>query len=624
MFSALGQQAVRIGNHVLSTVDVNITHFNNGDEIPIFASMEEAKTHSVKGKPACVKVGSSLWYNWYAVNDKRGVSLRGWHVPSYSELDDLQFACRENFQSVIDHKNRNYLPGTPSGMNQQEPFFKWWVSGENKEFADSYVQILQCVSSLGPFNFVIVKKSDFFPIRLFADDPQNIEASLYFTKQKKFQLSNVSNEWEIAIFSENCDWDQLENQCYGKATISLISKIDSLKTYKVNVADLIFSIDKNDQIISDLGLVFEDFNGDGLSDFGFGFDGNKFDGLLPEVFLQSKDGKRLEYNKEFNHLFSTMEHFSYDLSNSTFECLNTNPDGFDAIKYYLCPRDSLKIFNNYVLPNELTDYEINYPNLFIISYFSKSGNAIKSFDYANGQGFTERILNEIELGEFDESSSYYFAFEKSNIYNLVEKIDSITFYNSYSKVKPSPFLLKEQISITEKTYLKNNKTHVSRKNNSLKIECSNGKNMVFENNEENGESYLFYGLTEDNNCFIVRSYGEYDSHGQLLINKETCQIDSLDGYPRFSPNGDYIAIGEYIEEEGAFGYLSLYKKANSEYIEIGSIILYDLEYSFAPYDLFWIDDKTIFVKKLKTNGDDENNYYFDYAKITIDYYNELK
>lgn len=282
-------------------------------------------------------------------------------------------------------------------------------------------------------------------------------------------------------------------------------------------------------------------------------------------------------------------------------------------------------FSNYELPYELSYYKINYPNLFIVSYYSKSDNVIQSYEFENGLGLTEKVLNEIELGEFEGSSSYTFSFENSNIYNLVEKIDSITFYNSYCKVKPSPFLLKEKISISEKTQIKNYKALVSRKKKLLTIQCSNGENRILENNEEEESgTYIFYGQTEDNNYFIIRSYGEYCGHREFLINKETCQIDTTFGFPRFSPNGDYVATGEYLGEEGAFGCFSLYKKTNNEFVEIGRIIMYDLEYSFAPYDLFWVDNKTIFVKQLKTKGVEENSYYFEYVKITIDYLNQNK
>jgi len=239
--SLFSQEAVRIGKHVISTVDVNTSYFNNGDVILMFENSDEAKLYSEKGKPACLKVGNSLWYNWYAVNDDRGIAPAGWHIPSYFELDDLQFTCRDNIQSVIDHKNRNYLPGTPSGKDQYgNPFFKWWAAGENKQFADGFVEILECQSALGPFNFNIVKKTDFFPVRLFANNSSFIVAPIYFTKNKVFELNNEHSEWKIVIYSEDCDWGQDENWCFGKAKIDLISKKDSTKNYTISVDEFSF------------------------------------------------------------------------------------------------------------------------------------------------------------------------------------------------------------------------------------------------------------------------------------------------------------------------------------------------------------------------------------------------
>lgn len=611
------QLSVRIDNHVISTVDVSVTHFNNGDEIPVFASAEKAKYYCEKEKPACIKVGNSYWYNWYAVNDIRGISQSGWHVPTYNELLDLQYDCRENLQSVFDHENRNILPGNPSGKNEQEPFFNWWIVGENNMFADSYVEILKCGTSKGPINFEIVKKCDFYPVRLFDNNPQNSEAFLYFTKQKVFNINKDSCDWKIVINAQNCDWGQAENYCYGASKIELFSKIDSTLKYTIHAKDFNFSVDKNNQIISDLGFVFDDFNFDGYDDFGYGYIGN-YDGLDQTVFLSSLDGKKMIFNKDFNDLFHMMEYTTCNFDKRTFEGINTFSYGFDAITYYLCPNDSLQKFSNYDLPKELAHYKINYPNLFVVSYYSREDNIIKSFDFEKSPYFTQKELNDIERGEFDKDSSYYFQFENTNINNLVEKIDSITFYDSYSKVIPSPFLLKEKTNMSEKSYLKMHKSFVSRSNNSLNIKCPNGENINFNNNNETGNKHLFYGETEDKKYWIIRSYGEYDYHDQVIINKETCRIDSIHGFPRFSPNGIYMVSGEYAEEEGIFGYFSLYKNINGEFTEIGSVFMDDLEYSFAPYDMFWLDDKTIYIKQLKTKGLDENDYFFEYAKITID------
>lgn len=616
-------QSVRIGKYVVSTEDLKVTRFNNGDEIPLFKSEEEAKKYVKEGKPACIKVGNSIWYNWYAANDKRGIAPAGWYIPNSREFNDFIYTCRENIHSVINHKNKTILPGEATGKENQEPFFRWWIGGEIKEFADPMVEILKCESRLGPLSTTTVKKTDFYPVRLFDKNTANSSAQIYFTKQKVFRLKNDTLDWSIVIESENCDWGNDENSCYGRAKIRLQNKKDESNNYTIEVDDFIFSINKRDEIISDLGLRFDDFNFDGQKDFGFGFDNDMYDGLLPKVYLMSQDGKRFEYNKEFNKLIQgPSEISSFDLAERKFEQISTFPDGYEYVEYYLCPKDSLKKFNKYEFPSELEGYKINYPDVYLVKYFNKFDSEVEKFDFFDHVPFTTKTLNEIEKGEFDES--YIFNFENTDISNFVEKIDSTTFYKAYENVVPNPFLLKEKEIASELKRINENKAFVSKKRNELQIECVNKEKLYFKNLEESGESFVFYGQSEDNNYWIIRQFGEYDSHSQILINKATCKLDSIDGFPRISPDGTLAAIGEYIEEEGAFGYLKLYKKDKDKLIEIGSVLMDDLEYSFAPYELFWVDNKTLYVKKLKTKGFGENDYYFEYGKITVDYFNSIK
>ncbi len=532
------------------------------------------------------------------------------------------YTCEENIQSVIIHKNKTILPGNPTGSEDQEPYFKWWIGGEIIEFAEPIVEIIHCQSSLGPLSIKSVKKSDFFPIRLFKENPDLSGELNYFTKQMKFEIKDKSKEWIILIEAENCDYGNDENICFGKSNIQLINKKDGRK-YNIEVEDFDFIINNQNEIISNLGLRFDDFNFDGQNDFGYGFDVSMYEGLLPKVYLMSQDGKRLEDNKEFNKLIlGGGENGWYDLSKRTFEFFSTFSYGHEYIKYYLCPSDSLNKFKNYEIPKELEGYKLRYPNTYLTSYSYRSDNVVKKFDFFSNPYFLTDTLDEIEYGELDDS--YTFTFENSDITNYVEKIDSATFYKAYENIVPNPFLLKEKEILTELELIKKNKESVSKRKNELKIECTNGEKKSFKNNEDSGQFFKFYGLTEDNNFWIIREYGGYDSHSQMLINKATCKVDSLDGFPRYSPNGNLVAIGEYLEEDGVYGFLSIYEKNNNQLKEIGKVIMDNLEYSFAPYEMFWVDNKTLYVKKLKTNGMGVNDFYFEYGKITIDYFNTIK
>jgi hypothetical protein len=385
-------QAVRIGKYVVSTEDLKVTRFNNGDEIPLFKSEEEAKKYVKEGKPACIKVGNSIWYNWYAVNDKRGIAPSGWYVPNTRDFTDFIYTCRE--QSVINNKNKSILPGQPTGKENQEPFFRWWIGGEIKEFADPMVEILKCESALGPLSTTTVKKTNFYPVRLFDKNPANSSAQIYFTKQKVFMVKNDTIDWNINIESENCDWGNDENSCFGRANISLQNKKDESKRYTIEVNDFIFSINKRDEIISDLGLRFDDFNFDGQKDFGFGFDNDMYDGLLPKVYLLSEDGKRFTESKEFNKLIQgPFEISTFDLAERKFQQMSTYSDGYEFVEYYLCPKDSLKKFSNYKLPKQLEKFKINYPHVYIIKYYfeSESERKIEEYDFYGEQIFKTKL-----------------------------------------------------------------------------------------------------------------------------------------------------------------------------------------------------------------------------------------
>ena len=621
---AKAQEAVRIGKYVVSTEDLNVTRFNNGDEIPLYKSEEEAKKYLKEGKPACIKVKNSIWYNWYAVNDKRGIAPEGWYLPGTKAFDDFYDVVRTSSAKNLHQKF--ILPGKPISDYKKDKYFQWWVGGGIYLGDDiPIVQTLKSHSEYGPLTISTVEREDFYPVRLFAKDPELVFAPIYFTQEKVFKIDVDSIDWNIRIESKDCDWGNEVNDCFGQAKIYLTYKKDNSKIYTIHVDDFNFSWDKKDKIISNLGFVFDDFNFDGQNDFGYGFDGDMFDGLLPKVYLMSQDGKRLEDNKEFNKLIlGGGENGWYDLSKRTFEFFSTIGQGNEqSLTYYLCPKDSLKKFSNYELPKELKDYKINYPNVYLIKYYNKSDDHIEEFDFFNHVSFTIKTLTEIEKGEFDES--YNFNFDNSKINNRVDKIDSATFYKAYENIVPNPFLLKEKDMPSELKLIKKNKGSVSKKRNTLTINCTEGQKRTFQSGEEAPFIYRFYGETENKEHWLVNfsENGSCASGRVLMINKKTCLMDTISGFPRYSPDGKLVAIGEYFEEEGAFGFLQLYKQKNDKLTDVGSVFMDDLEYSFAPYEMFWVDNKTLYVKKLKTNGRGKNDFYFEYGKITIDYFNAI-
>jgi hypothetical protein len=89
---------VKIGTQVWMTKNLNVDKFRNGDPIPQAKTREEWKAAGENKQPAwCyydndpangVKYGKL--YNWYAVNDARGLAPAGYHVPSDAEWTILE------------------------------------------------------------------------------------------------------------------------------------------------------------------------------------------------------------------------------------------------------------------------------------------------------------------------------------------------------------------------------------------------------------------------------------------------------------------------------------------------------------------------------------------------------
>jgi len=90
-------QEIKIGTQTWATANLNVSTFRNGDAIPEAKTVEEWKKVGDEGKPAwCYykndpangkKYGKL--YNWYAVNDARGLAPKDWHVPSDAEWTTL-------------------------------------------------------------------------------------------------------------------------------------------------------------------------------------------------------------------------------------------------------------------------------------------------------------------------------------------------------------------------------------------------------------------------------------------------------------------------------------------------------------------------------------------------------
>jgi uncharacterized protein (TIGR02145 family) len=91
-------ESVRIGNQEWMTRNLDVDRFRNGDLIPLIESREEWKKAGENGQPAWCYYDNDpengkkygKLYNWYAVNDPRGLAPEGYHVSTDEEWTILE------------------------------------------------------------------------------------------------------------------------------------------------------------------------------------------------------------------------------------------------------------------------------------------------------------------------------------------------------------------------------------------------------------------------------------------------------------------------------------------------------------------------------------------------------
>lgn len=154
-------EEVKIGTQTWSTKNLNVSTFRNGDTIPEAKTNEEWKKAGEEGKPAWCYYNNDpengkkygKLYNWYAVNDPRGLAPKGWHVPTDAEWTILTDYLRRKKVAGTKMKstggwdewdgktgngtNTSGFTGSPGGFRSNYGVFSnvcrfsaWWSSSE--------------------------------------------------------------------------------------------------------------------------------------------------------------------------------------------------------------------------------------------------------------------------------------------------------------------------------------------------------------------------------------------------------------------------------------------------------------------------------------------------------------
>jgi uncharacterized protein (TIGR02145 family) len=161
---------VTIGEQVWMTQNLNVDKFRNGDPIPYAKTDEEWGKAGDNEQPVWCYYDNDeangekygKLYNWYAVNDPRGLAPKGWHIPSDNEWTTLtdylggKDAAGTKMKSTSGWKNdgngtnEGGFSGLPGGFREYFGAFgsigdygNWWGSTEGGYSSrDSWVRTL--------------------------------------------------------------------------------------------------------------------------------------------------------------------------------------------------------------------------------------------------------------------------------------------------------------------------------------------------------------------------------------------------------------------------------------------------------------------------------------------------
>lgn len=173
---------VVIGGQIWDTVNLNVSKYSNNESITVINNLTEWNnyvnsnstypvTFSYNFNNANDAVYGKL-YNWYAVNDSRGICPVGWHVPSNAEFTTLSNFIKGNGGALkevgtahwlspnvgaVDTYGFTALPagyqGTYQPSNQGKLTYFWTSTAYNTSQAYAWSLTKDAASFTGDFNY---------------------------------------------------------------------------------------------------------------------------------------------------------------------------------------------------------------------------------------------------------------------------------------------------------------------------------------------------------------------------------------------------------------------------------------------------------------------------------------
>ena len=177
--------SIQIGNQIWTTRNLDVSTYRNGDVIPEVQDANEWANLTTGAwcyynNDSRKNLEYGKLYNWYAVNDPRGLAPEGFHIPSDAEWTELaDFLGGENVASAkmkstsgwndasnqSNGNNSSGFSGLPGGGRQANGVFyfkdffgSWWSSTESDE---TFVLLRKLYNDSGLGRFIEDKKFGF-------------------------------------------------------------------------------------------------------------------------------------------------------------------------------------------------------------------------------------------------------------------------------------------------------------------------------------------------------------------------------------------------------------------------------------------------------------------------------
>ena len=182
--------SVLIGNQTWATKNLDVATYRNGEVIP---QVQDANAWSNLSTGAwCYSANNSAngttygkLYNWYAVNDPRGLAPNGYHIPSDAEWTTLidylggassagtKMKSTNGWQNNGNGSNTSGFAGLPGGYRSSNGNFYdvgaygyWWSSSE---YSSNYAWYRYLYSNNGDVNRSVNYKRNGFSVRCLRD-----------------------------------------------------------------------------------------------------------------------------------------------------------------------------------------------------------------------------------------------------------------------------------------------------------------------------------------------------------------------------------------------------------------------------------------------------------------------